>query len=147
MIDEDTAAADRSALRDLIQSAMDNRSPRAWTLADLARESGLNYNSLRAWLQPEGVRSLPRPENLDRVADALRLPRAELRRAAQRAAGYVVSEAESEDNPRVRVFLATLNELTPEAQERLMRQVQLIVSDPELFPRKEEEEEEGDTGK
>lgn len=129
---------DRGALRDLIQAALDNRKPRPWLLSDLARETGLAYNSLLAWMRPQGMRSLPRPENLDKVADALRLSRAEVRRAAQRAAGYVIEEAAAIEDPELRVFLATYQHLTPEARERIMRTVRRLIDDPDLFPRQDE---------
>lgn len=135
----DDPGRDRSALARLVQRAMDSRQPRPWTVADLARESGLSYNSLRAWLQPGGVRSLPRPENLDKVADALHLSRAEVRKAAQRAAGYVVEQAEPGGDPAVQAFIATYEHLTPEARERIMQTVQTLLTDPNLFPRQDDE--------
>lgn len=130
-------AMNGSALQQLIQQALDAK---GWTLADLQRETqrrdpdhrGIAYSSMAAWMRPQG-RSVPRPENLDVVADALGLDRGAVHAAARAAGGYRVAELDTDD-PELQVFLASYRELTEPERARLLRIVRNVVNDPDLFP-------------
>ncbi len=83
-------------LWDIVQAHQDAYGP---SISEIARRIGMTPSGVHAW-NNRGIRSLPKADNLRRLAELTNRPYRDVLRAALLDAGYEVVENDGTDDPR-----------------------------------------------